>query len=406
MAQGTGYTYSQRGDVVLATRTGTTRNQPSNYKPFKLLKVVDTVITFFIKDVDGCPVQLHDKALKARMTKKDGTTVLLNKNLKITDYENGIATLHIQPGDIAGLDLAFYNILLTYASDDNIITAMHADQNYRYCYVAEIVTCGSDVPGEEEVLLFDDAIIPTGGVPISPLTVPTTGSGDWFLYSSIAMTANLEFNLLFGISFRGGLSLSTSSLTSGVITGCHASVNVTINVNLGIYVVAFVNIGFGYQINDQIVIQGVHLGGISGVSYGTGNDLVITVTGVDSNGGITNYTVSGTPYLFTNTYVSRRFPGTAFQSLCSGLQTFSIHSRSGVQGTLNMQVTLNQEPGENDWFDVKFPPCGMKNDIPLGSPTSTTTPVTEAHAIDGMFLYVRFKMTINIGRVDKILYRR
>ena len=85
MAQGTGYTYSQRGDVVLATRTGTTRNQPSNYKPFKLLKGVDTVITFFIKDVNGWPVKVRDPSKKQKTSEavtKDNLTTGVNGQLR------------------------------------------------------------------------------------------------------------------------------------------------------------------------------------------------------------------------------------------------------------------------------------------------------------------------------------
>ena len=396
MAQATGYTYSQRGDVVLATRTGTTRNQPSSYKPFKLLKGVDTVITFFIRDVDGCPVKLHEKALKARVTKKDGQSVIFTKNLRITDYDNGVATLHIQPGDIAGLDLAFYNILLTYTSDDNTITAMHADQNYRYCYVAEVVTCGSDHAGPEEALVFDYGLT----------------TGDWFLLSETSITVDIEFEAIFGISFRGGLTLATSSLTLGAATGCKAELNVTISLTGGAgggpgYTVVFVNAGQGYQVGDQIVVQGSQIGGVDGPTYGTGNDLVITISGVDSTGAVTNFTVAGTPNTTQRTYVSRKIPGPAFGSLCQGLNTFSIHSAK-ANGTLNFQGTLKAEPGETDWYDARFPHiCGGNTDIPLTSTTGTATqPVTDAHAIDGMFLYVRFKFTITTGIVNKILYRR
>jgi hypothetical protein len=396
MAQATGYTYSQRGDVVLATRTGTTRNQPSSYKPFKLMKGVDTVITFFIRDVNGCPVQLHEKALKARVTKKDGESVIFTKNLRITDYENGVATLHIQPGDIAGLDLAFYNILITYTSADNKITALHVDQNYRHCYVAEVVTCGSNIPGPEEALIFDNDLT----------------TGDWFLLSETTITADIEFEAIFGISFRGGLTAASSSLTLGIATGCKVELNVTISLTAGAgggpgYSVVFVNIGIGYQIGDQIVVQGSQIGGVNGPTYGTGNDLVITVTAVNAQGGITGSTVAGTPNTTQRTYVSRKIPGPAFGSLCQGLNTFSIHS-SRANGTINFQGTLNPEPGNDDYYDVRFPHiCGGNTDIPITSPTGTATqPVTEAHAVDGMFLYIRFKMTITTGVVNKIMYRR
>ena len=113
-----------------------------------------------------------------------------------------------------------------------------------------------------------------------------------------------------------------------------------------------------------------------------------------------------------NTYVSRAIPGPAFgNGVCHGLNTFSVHS-TRLNGTLNFQATLSPSPGtgglQDDWYDVGFPNvCGAKSDISLTSTTSTTTqPVTDAHAIDGMFLYIRFKITITTGRLDKIIYRR
>lgn len=401
MAQGTGYTYSQRGDVVLATRTGTTRNQPSNYKPFKLLKGVDTVITFFIKDVNGCPVQLHDKSIKAQIAKHDSHGILISKNLRITDYEHGVATLHITPGDIDHLDLAFYDILLTYTSGDNKVTALHADQNYRYCYVAEIEECIAHGHMEESVGY------------VSALD----HSDDWTLLSSTPMTADITFEGIFGIYFRGGLSVATSSLTAGFMVGCHASLNVTLSLTAGAgggpgYVVNFVNIGIGFQVGDIIVVTGDQINGLSGISigagYGGGNDLTINITAVDASGGITGYTVSGTPNTNLNTYVSRAIPGPAFgNGVCHGLNTFSLHS-SRLNGTFNMQATLSNTPGNTDWYNVNFPNvCGGKADISLTSGTgSNVTPMTDVHAIDGMFMYIRFKITITTGRLDKILYRR
>ena len=393
---GTGYTYSQRGDVVLATRTGTTRNTPSSYKPFKLLKGVDTVITFFIRDVNGCPVKLHEKALKARVTKKDGDSVLFTKNLRVTDADNGVATLSIQPGDIASLDLAFYNILLTYTSDNNTVTAMYADENYRHCYVAEVVTCGSKHAGPEEALVFDTALT----------------TGDWFLFSETTITVDITFEAIFGISFRGGLTLAQSSQTLGAPTGCKVELDVTISLTGGPgggpgYTISIVNAGQGYQVGDQIVVQGSQINGENGPTFGTGNDLVITVSGVDSTGAITTSTVAGTPNTTQRTYVSRKIPGPAFGSLCQGLNTFSTHCTK-ANGTLNFQGTLSQEPTDNDFYDARFPHiCGGNTDIPLTSTTGTATkPVTDAHAIDGMFMYIRFKFTLTTGSVDKILYRR
>jgi hypothetical protein len=48
--------------------------------------------------------------------------------------------------------------------------------------------------------------------------------------------------------------------------------------------------GVGYQLNDVITVQGSNLGGVNGT-----NDLLITVTEIDRSGGLTNFTITGTP---------------------------------------------------------------------------------------------------------------
>ena len=375
MAQGTGYTYNQRGDVVLATRTGTTRNQPSNYKPFKLLKGVDTTITFFIRDVNGCPVQLHEKNINAKMTKHDGDSILLNKNLRITDYTNGIATLHLTPGDIHGLDPAFYNILLTYTGADNKVTAMHADQNYRYCYVAEVEdNCG--VPTHHGM---DSVLLPE----------------DFFVLSTSTLTASMASAMIFegiiGVNFNLGLGIAITG--SG---GCHAVMSISINIGVTLsYSVSFTAIGVGYSVGDVILVRGSQLNGVDGV-----NDVFITVTGVDQSGGILTFTVSGTPNITVTTYVTNMLPGPgSMPGACNGLNTFSI-STTRATGTMVMQATLSDQPGVDDWFDVPNV-CGPRKEITIQNHTGT-----DAFGTDGMFMFIRFKFTLTIGSVDKIIYRR
>jgi len=136
--QGTGYNYTQRGDVVLTTRSGTTRNTPINYKPFRVFKGVDTSLTFFIRDSDGKPVQLQNKNILAQLVRRSSTTSVLNKNLRINDYTTGNATLTIRGSEIIGLDTGLYHLILTYTDQSNAKTALYSDLNYRSEYVVEI----------------------------------------------------------------------------------------------------------------------------------------------------------------------------------------------------------------------------------------------------------------------------
>jgi hypothetical protein len=150
--QGTGYNYTQRGDVVLATRGGTTRNTPINYKPFRVFKGVDTTLTFFIRDSDGKSVALQNKNILAQLVKRNTNTSVLNKNLNIIDYVTGNASLVIRGTEIIGLDAGLYHLVLTYTDNNNTKTALYSDLNYRNEYVVEI---------ENNILpeVIDDSIV-------------------------------------------------------------------------------------------------------------------------------------------------------------------------------------------------------------------------------------------------------
>lgn len=135
---GSGYNYTQRGDVVLTNRTGTTRYNPSNYKPYVLLKGVDTTITFFIKGDDTSATPLHDKIITAQLIRRNVDNVSLTKNLRIADYEKGVASLTVNASEIQALESGYYKLILTYTDSANQKTALYADQNRRVEFSCEI----------------------------------------------------------------------------------------------------------------------------------------------------------------------------------------------------------------------------------------------------------------------------
>ena len=381
MAQGTGYINTQRGDVVLTTRTGTTRNQPSSYKPFKLLKGVDTTITFFIKELDASPVQLHDKTIKAQITKNKDNTVLVSKNLKIADYDNGVVTLHIAPGDISSFDPAFYNILLTYTNPNNQIHAMHADQNYRYCYVAEVVDdCGPmDMGASSEIM-----------------------SSNLIYQEEIALSAVVIY---FGLSialFTSGSAMGNTHYTTNKFVysgnGCNASLEL-VKTN-GAYTVSVTGSGVGYIAGETITILGTFLGGESPT-----HDAVITIGTVSASGGITSLSVGGTPNFNSRSYITSPLAGSAMRTgACNGLNTISIQS-SGFEGSFQLQGTLLTNPtSDNDWFPVNpHSEADCFGNVSLNN--TTNTQITDAFTFDGNFMYIRIKIIIIKGSIDKLLYR-
>lgn len=97
------------------------------------------------------------------------------------------------------------------------------------------------------------------------------------------------------------------------------------------------NTGSGYRINDVITIAGSNLGGTAN------NDCIITVTQVDANGGLVNYTtgtVERPLTLFTN--VSASYASGASNTSIGTGATFNVLKGENSSGTPAYFVSLNQ----------------------------------------------------------------
>lgn len=160
----TGYSYKQRGDVVLTQRTGTRRNHPSNYKPYVLLKGIDTTITFFIKAEGDCALPLHNININAKIIKKGSNSLSLNKNLRIVNYEGGVASLTVSSGEVQNMDAGYYILVLTYTDENNQVSVLWADQNRRSEFAVEVVNNILPAAEESPTLALDDfSPVGTGG---------------------------------------------------------------------------------------------------------------------------------------------------------------------------------------------------------------------------------------------------
>ena len=88
MAAGTSYNYSQRGDMVVNRRgQNTVRHSPTNFRRFRLVKGIDTHLTFFVKDeqTEYGPMYLHDVNITAQLVTVDGQNIVLTKVLENED---------------------------------------------------------------------------------------------------------------------------------------------------------------------------------------------------------------------------------------------------------------------------------------------------------------------------------
>ena len=172
----------------------------------------------------------------------------------------------------------------------------------------------------------------TGTNEIGTFTVVGTGA--------VATTFNNISQLITEASFDVNIEWSnTQSITDDVYVP-------TINDN---------NTGGGYRINDVITIAGSNLGGTAN------NDCIITVTQVDANGGLVNYT-TGTAEkpltLFTS--VSAAYASGASNTSIGSGATFNVLKGENSAGTPAYYVTLNQS-GSN--YNTVVSPTGLTVDV-------------------------------------------
>ena len=188
---------------------------------------------------------------------------------------------------------------------------------------------------------------PANNIYIRVTTVGASGEILTFDESGVAAPADGSFTGLSGVLQSGIGSgaffdiTKTNNVYSAATSSLNETVNgfdpaplgdgaqFTINVNAGTYSVIIETGGASYVVGDQILIDGVQLQGQSGT-----NDLLITVTGIDTGtGAITNVSSSGTGAAEDATYTSF----TAVYAGASGVDAQFVIIQAGTQYTA--QVT-------------------------------------------------------------------
>ena len=95
-------------------------------------------------------------------------------------------------------------------------------------------------------------------------------------------------------------------------------------------------------------------------------------------------------------------PSTALTPNSDGTNTVAVYT-TNFTGTFKVQGTLERNPLDRDWFDIKLDP-EADEDVWTFTNGSGVLPFTW----DGMFMWVRFSYTpdvSNTGTLDKVLYR-
>jgi hypothetical protein len=90
---------------------------------------------------------------------------------------------------------------------------------------------------------------------------------------------------------------------------------------------------------------------------------------------------------------SEKGKAAGYHSIAGGLHTV-IYQVTDFNGTISLQGTLAEQPGDTDWVDIV--------DSTYDSTDSTTTP--DAVAFYGNFVWIRAKYLLNNGTITKIQY--
>jgi hypothetical protein len=133
--QASGFTFPQKGNIVYGTsRTGRNINTP-----FRILKGVDTYIQFSVQEQIGKATKLYNKSLVATIVKSRTNDVIVSKNLKIENYELGIASLTILSTDTIAKDAGYYDLVLTITDEKSNTYPIYVDSTFKTDYSLEIL---------------------------------------------------------------------------------------------------------------------------------------------------------------------------------------------------------------------------------------------------------------------------
>ena len=152
-------------------------------------------------------------------------------------------------------------------------------------------------PSTAEVTVTNGSAFPNGTAitfgSYGTLPVPLNNITTYYVINSSGNTFNVSYSL-------GGTAITTITAGSGTHRVIQKNVLLTqqtvtnpvfdVSYMLGGYSAAIISTGSGYAVNNNITIPGTLLGGSTHA-----NDLVLTVNGINSTGGVTSAIASGTP---------------------------------------------------------------------------------------------------------------
>lgn len=160
----TSYAVSQSGDLYTLQSnstpaglgqytgaSGTNINAPLNYRKLVGFRGLDNDFYFYIKNQNRKPIYIADLTINASILDRTTQARLISKKCQILDGEKGLCRLTLTSSDIATLNPANYDIVLTYTDDRNLTLPLYADVNMRINLVMEVSGDAHTIPLTSEI---------------------------------------------------------------------------------------------------------------------------------------------------------------------------------------------------------------------------------------------------------------
>lgn len=334
------YLYSNKLDVFTnPLDSWTTERYRRVYnRNLKLFRSVDNRIDIQVRNSDQKASNITGSTLVFNLVTRDTQDLVLQKDFNAMDLATGKVTIILTENEMLDIDPGFYNYSIvkevreTVDSTDYKVTSripMYMDSQYDAVGTIEILddVMGTAEPsfvvnnfsftnpfttGEETPSFFTSSIIDT-----KPMISAGNSLHTFQFYSSnyrgsVTIQGSLDDQ---GATPSRWVDITTVDLTTEryknvqgkwnwfrikhIPTESSRTATFTISQTLLLnYNVSIGNAGRGYTVGDTILITGSKLGGELST-----NDLTITVTGVNSQGGITNISWTGLSYNGVKTFV-------------------------------------------------------------------------------------------------------
>jgi len=336
MQLGSVYLYPNRLDVYTNLEDWLNERYRQVYqRNLKIYRGVGNKIEFKVKNSDQKPATITNRTFVFRLISRETQELLIKKDCVLVDASIGRVYLELSDLELLDIEPAMYQYSLTYEVRNNqgdfyTVTdskPVYVDSQYGVNGIIEILPGISGEPQSSiEIKEFKQYVDP---LPENNFYI----SGVVQAKSQLVTPDSLHTFQLYFTDFTGRITLQGSLDQGGdpqtwadiqAIDYTNATIeyiNVTGKYNwfrfkyepnfenllgdfvvgltiFGYYNLTVTNIGRGYTVGNTILIKGNKLGGET-----PANDLTITVTGVDSNGGITSTTHVGRSYNGVTEYI-------------------------------------------------------------------------------------------------------